>query len=104
MWNIDKLTYAYWILAMHVDVKEESKMPLDSISEHQFLKFFLGGMPPDPLELACFACSVLCTLCWGLVAQNLSEQSKIASYTPVLWLQRCFSNSSWLYCCVTSWT
>ena len=29
-------------------------MASDSISEHLFFKNFLGGMPPDPLALACF--------------------------------------------------
>ena len=39
-----------------------------SISEYPFFKIFLGGMPPDPLAFACFACNVLynCTLCWLL--------------------------------------
>jgi len=33
-----------------------SKMPPDAISELQFLKNFLGGMLPDPLAVACYAC------------------------------------------------
>ena len=36
------------------------KMPSDSISEGVIFQNFLGGMPPDPLVLACFAC--LCAL------------------------------------------
>ena len=32
------------------------KMPSDSISEGVIFQNFLGGMPPDPLVLACFAC------------------------------------------------
>ena len=36
-----------------------SKIPSDSISEHLFFKSFLGGMPPDHLALACYAC-LLC--------------------------------------------
>ena len=30
------------------------KMPSDSISEGVIFQNFLGGMPPDPLVLACF--------------------------------------------------
>ena len=36
------------------------KMPSDSISEGVIFQNFLGGMPPDPLALACFAC--LCAM------------------------------------------
>ena len=36
------------------------KMLSDSISEGVIFQNFLGGMPPDPLVLACFAC--LCAL------------------------------------------
>ena len=32
------------------------KMPSDSISEGVIFQNFLGGMPPDPLVLACIAC------------------------------------------------
>ena len=32
------------------------KMPSDSFSEGVILQNFLGGMPPDPLVLACFTC------------------------------------------------
>ena len=32
------------------------KLPPKSISEHVIFKIFLGGMPPDPLALACFTC------------------------------------------------
>ena len=34
------------------------KVPSDSISEGQN---FLGGMPPDPLDLACFTCQIVCS-------------------------------------------
>ena len=34
------------------------KMPSDSISEGLFFQNFLGGMPPDLLGLACFACQI----------------------------------------------
>ena len=41
-----------------------TKIASDSISEHLFFKIFLGGMPPDPLALAYYACCmiVLCTM------------------------------------------
>ena len=39
-------------IAQYID----SKMPSDSISEHLFFKYFPGGMPPDPLTLACYTC------------------------------------------------
>ena len=32
------------------------KIPSDSISESLI---FLGGMPPDPLDLACFVCQIV---------------------------------------------
>ena len=32
------------------------KMLSDSISEGLIFQHFLGDMPPDPLDLACFAC------------------------------------------------
>ena len=41
----------------------DSEIPPDSISEHLFFKIFLGGMPPDPLALACYACC-LCFAQW----------------------------------------
>ena len=31
----------------------EPEIPPNSTSEHSFFKIFLGGMPPDPLALAC---------------------------------------------------
>ena len=34
-------------------------MPSDSISEGLIFQNFLGGMPPDPLDLACFACQIV---------------------------------------------
>ena len=34
----------------------------DSVSEISIFKIFLGGMSPDPLSMACFACCVLCKL------------------------------------------
>ena len=41
-------------------VDELLKMPPDSISEGVIFQTFPGGMPPDPLVLACFTC--LCAL------------------------------------------
>ena len=32
------------------------KMPSHAISEHVIFKISWGGMPPDPLVIACFAC------------------------------------------------
>ena len=32
----------------------DSKMPSESVSEHLFLKVSWGGMPLDPLAIACF--------------------------------------------------
>ena len=35
------------------------KMHSDSISEGLIFQNFLGSMPPDPLDLACFACQIV---------------------------------------------
>ena len=37
-------------------VDKLQNMPSDSISEGVIFQNFLGGMPLDPLVLACFAC------------------------------------------------
>ena len=42
------------------------KLPQKSVSEHTIFKIFLGGMPPDPLAIACFAC-------WLCFAQHGSQ-------------------------------
>ena len=38
---------------------KQLKMPADSISEGSIFQNFLGGMLPDPLDLACFACQIV---------------------------------------------
>ena len=51
------------------------KMPSDSISEGVIFQTFLGGMPPDSLLLACFAC--LCALHTMSVNMLTSPTSKM---------------------------
>ena len=45
------------------NVNIQAKILSDTISEHVFYKFFLGGMPPDPPSSSMLRMlSVLCTL------------------------------------------
>ena len=77
------------------------KMPSDSISEGVIFQSFLGGMPPDPLVLACFAClfashtisinmpaSLTSAMMTGLVVPPPFQKSRSAlnymKYSPVL--------------------
>ena len=54
-------------------------MPTDSISEHPFLKFSWGACTQTPLQCTLQLHTMLTTL-----TQNLPDQSKFASYTPVV--------------------
>ena len=55
---------------------------LKSLSNFFYSEDVLGigfPVPPDPLGLACFECTVTML---RFMTQNLPDQSKIASYTP----------------------
>ena len=51
-------------------------LPLKSVSEHAIFKIFLGGMPPDPLAIACFAC-------WLCFAQHTRQASSWKLVTKI---------------------
>ena len=42
----------YWLFIIHFD----HKMPLKFNLKAPYFTKFSGGMPPDPLALACYAC------------------------------------------------
>ena len=68
-------------------------MPPDSISEHPFLEFSWGGIPPDPPSICmlCMQCTLQLHTMLTTLTQNLPDQSKFASYTPEIGTDREFS-------------
>ena len=55
-------------------------MPPDSILEHQFSKISWGCMSPD---LPSMQCTLHLHIVLTTLTQNLPDQSKFVSYTPV---------------------
>ena len=61
-------------------------MPPDSISDHPFLKLSWRGMPPDSpsIWILCMQCTLQLHTMLTTLTQNLPDQSKFVSYTPVV--------------------
>ena len=51
------------MLSWNIRSNKPLKVPSDLITEGLIFQNFLGGMPPDPLDLACYTCQNVCSAC-----------------------------------------